>query len=105
MAVVKLSKSGKQVQFIDEEGNMFVTSSTFIAGLLQNRSKFGFVLLSRFPLKVSKDRFKPSPIWDPGGLLEKQEKYDKLTTGNDSISQKTLKGQEEKKQFIDKKVW
>ena len=103
MAVIKLSKSGNQVQVIDEEGNMFVTSTTFMMGLLQGRSKTGFLLLSRYPNKIAKGRFKESPLWDPSGIATKNDS--KLTTTNDALSVKDRESKEQKKTFEDKKVW
>ena len=103
MAVVKLSKSGKQVQIIDDDGNMFVTSTVYMAMLLQGNAKRGLVLLSRLPIKVSSERFAKSPVYDPGGLLKQQDKYD--NPKNDGLSKAFIKGNEEKKQFTDKKVW
>jgi hypothetical protein len=101
MAVVKLSKSGKQLQFIDEEGNMFVTSAAFVMGLMQGRSKYGFLLLSRLPLKVAKDRFKESPLYDPSGLAQANESHG----DNDALSQKSLKAQKQVNTYKDKVVW
>ena len=105
MAVVKLSSSGKQLQFIDDEGNMFVTSAAFVMGLMQNRSKHGFLLLSRYPNKISKDRFKQSPLWDPSGLAANNEQHENVNQSSDGLSIKSRKEQEEVKQFKDKKVW
>ena len=102
MAVMKLSSSGKQVQFIDEEGNMFVTSAAFTMGLLQRRSPL--VLLSRLPLKVSKGRFKVSPLYDPSGLAKNNEKHS-LTTSNDGLSPKVIESNSQKSNMEDKSVW
>jgi hypothetical protein len=104
MAVVKLNSTGKQIQFVDEEGNMFVTSAAFMMGLLQGRSPTGFLLLSRYPNKVAKGRFKESPLWDPSGLAKKNEEKP-VTLTNDSLSRKSLEQGKEKKAFADKKVW
>jgi len=102
MAVVKLSSSGKQLQFIDDEGNIFVTSASFVMGLMQGRSKYSFLLLNRFPNKVAKGRFKQSPLYDPSGLAAANEKH---STNVDSFSSKELKAGKAVKSYTDKKVW
>ncbi len=102
MAVVKLSASGLQVQFIDDEGNMFVTSMTYLMTMLERKSKLPFCLLSRLPLKISTDRFKKSPVWDPDGLADKSKQ---VTLNDDGLSKKTIKKGEQREQYKDKQVW
>lgn len=102
MAIVRMSKSKKQVQFIDDEGNMFVTSKAYLLPILLNQSKLPFVLLNRMPLKVSEDRFKKSPLWDPDGIMQK---LDRVDVKEDALSPKSREKIAQKKQFKDKKVW
>ncbi len=102
MAVMQLR--GKSIWFIDEEGNQFFTSINFTQGLINGRSKQGFVLLSRAPDKVAKGRFKESPLWDPKGIY-KGGASKTLTTTNDAISVKKKKETEIKDGFQDKSVW
>ena len=64
--IVKLSSSGRAVQVVDDDGRVFQTSVEFVRGLLEGRSPRGFVLLTRLPFMVSKDRYKPSPVWSGG---------------------------------------
>ena len=45
MAVVRVSKSGKSVQFIDEAGNVFLTSMAFLRGYLYNEARWGETLI------------------------------------------------------------
>ena len=96
-----MSKSKKQVQFIDESGNMFVTSTNYLLGLLNGRSPTGFVLLSRLPIPVAENRFKKSPLYDPEGIYN--EKTVDLKT--DGIAHQRLKKEEKKEAFKDKVVW
>ena len=101
MAIIKLSKSKRQVQVIDEEGNMFVTSTNYMLGLLNGKAPTGFILLSRLPVPVAKDRFKPSPLYDPEGL------YNEKTVGlsNDGLNATRIKDKEKKEAMEDKLVW
>jgi len=102
MAVAKLTKSGKAVQFIDEEGNVFQTSVIYLQSLIKGNIRGNFILFNLLPFKVAKDRFKPSPLYNP----KQQSVEDRvLTTTNDAISNKTIKTNEQKKQFEDKPVW
>jgi hypothetical protein len=104
IAVVKLTKSKKQLQFITDEGYVFATSVVFLQGLLMGKSKMGFVLLSRLPFNVSPDRFAPSPLYDPDGVFQ-GEAAKTLTLSTDALSPKAIKAKEVKKGFVDKKVW
>lgn len=68
MAVLRLSKSGGQLQFITDEGLVFGASSKLVSGLLGKSLKGGgskVVVLARLPFQVSVDRFGKSPLWDP----------------------------------------
>jgi len=65
MAVIKLSSSGKQLQFITDEGDVFGTSRLFVEGLFNGKSPRGFIMLTKMPFKVAKNRFKPSPVYNP----------------------------------------
>jgi len=111
MAIVKITKNGKQVQFITDEGHVFGTSTVFMTGLLMGKSKAGFLLLSRLPFNSAMDRFKPSPLYDPQGIFDTEEKRrtlngpNNLTTANDALSVKEREKKEVKKGFEDKVVW
>lgn len=108
-----MSKGGKQVQFIDEDGVMFVTSTNYMLGLMSGKSKCGFILLSRMPYKVAKNRWDPSPVYDPTGVLganaqktlSPSSAEEKVDTSNDSFSNKFKKTNEQRKAFTDKPVW
>ena len=62
MSVVKLTKSGNAVLFIDDFGNSFITSKVFLQNLLSGKNKSPFMLLKRLPDPVSVDRFMKSPV-------------------------------------------
>ena len=107
MTVIKLTKSKKAVLVIDDEGRTYITSVNFIVGLLNGKSPTGFVLLSRLPSNSAGTRFKPSPLFDPEGVMANVDPrtLKPLSTANDSLSVKEQKKGEEKKAFEDKKVW
>ena len=69
MAVIKLSKSGKALLFIDDSGNVFVAAKAMVEGLFKNPGSnrgFGrFALLSRLPFKVPVGKFAKSPLFNP----------------------------------------
>jgi len=65
IAIIKKSSSGKGVLFVDDFGNVFMTSLSFLSRFLDdsNRSPHGVVLLSRLPNALSISRFKQSPVF------------------------------------------
>jgi len=111
MAVVKLSSSGRAVQFITDDGVLFQTSVSFFRGLLEGRSPSGFVLLTRMPWRVSKSRFKPSPVFNPvSGEKEVYVPGDDGESsgggvGDDSLGRKSVVRGRSVRAFEDKKVW
>jgi hypothetical protein len=66
MAVIKLSKSGKAVLFVDDGGNVFISSVKYLSFVLSGRSKFP-ALLTRLPNKVPDGKFKLSPVLELDG--------------------------------------
>jgi len=73
-------------------------------GLLNKKSKYGFVLLKRFPNPVAESRFKKSEIWYPEGVAPDTIDPRTLTTGNDSMSTKSREDVKEKEVYKDKAV-
>lgn len=65
MTVIKLSSSGGQVQVVDEQGWVWVTSKQWLLNLLYGRVDSGFVELSLMPEPVSTSRYRRSPVLDP----------------------------------------
>ena len=104
ITVVKLNKSGKAVQIITDEGQVYQTSVVFLQGLLMGKAKGNFITTSRLPFNVAPGRFKPSILWDPNGVF-KGDAAKTLTTTNDAFSVKETKKNEQKKMFEDIKVW
>lgn len=105
MGIVKMSKSKKSVQFISDDGVVYFTSVNYLLGLLNGRSKCGFINLKKFPIPISKNRFQESEIWDPNGLIDSRTVKGGVTLGNDGLSEKTQKMSKEKKSHTDKVVW
>ena len=95
-----MSASGKQLQIIDEEGNMFATSKIYMQSLLDGKLKMPFILLSRLPHKVDQDRFKKSPLYDPNGVAKIQEGKT-ITESNDALSKNTRKATQQRIKYKD----
>jgi hypothetical protein len=93
MAIIRISKSGKGFQVIDDEGHVFITSVEYIRRLLDGRFSGPFLLLTRLPNDVSTDRFGTSPVWNPdnGTVTSSDISDSELSTNNDALSQKVLK--------------
>ena len=103
MGVVKLSNSKLQVQFISDEGVVYVTSVKYLLGML-NRGDAGFILrLNRLPLPVSDGRFPKSEVWNPNGYTG--DTVDGSKQGRDVLSVKGREGLKEVVGFKDKEVW
>lgn len=88
MTVLKLTSSGKGLQVIDDEGNVFQTSKLYVEMLLRGDIKGNFVLLNRLPWKVAEDRFKKSPLWVPKDYAGKEGMIDSSSTTTDVLSGK-----------------
>lgn len=67
MTIVKLSKSGKQLQVVDDFGNVYGIAKVAVLNLLNGSVKQNFSIMTRLPFKVSTSRFGVSPLWDPNG--------------------------------------
>lgn len=74
MATVTLTKSKKAVLFIDDSGNVHITSVTFLKGLLDGVGA-NFLALTRLPNKTNADRFKTRELGqeDPFGYKPKDK--------------------------------
>ena len=71
MGVCKLSGSGKQVQFIDDDGNVFVAAKGVVAKLLAGAVDNNLIKLNRMPEGVSPSRFGKSEVWYPPNYVAK----------------------------------
>lgn len=104
MTVIKLTKSGKAVQIVDDDGRIYQTSVNSMMYLLSGKAKGGFITTVRLPFSVAANRFAPSKLYDPNGVF-KGDAGKTLTTTNDSLSVKTREAVQVKKVYEDKKVW
>ena len=102
MGVVKLSSSLKQVQFVDDEGNVFVTSRKYLEGLLSGGNPGRVLVLGLLPNKVSLDRFPRSVVWNPDA---RDVSVDGVSVNRDVLSRKASEDRVVKKGFVDKEVW
>jgi len=104
MTVLKLTGSGKAVQVITDNGEVYQTSVNFIQGLLMGKAKGNFITTKRMPFNVAPTRFAPSELYDPEGKFEGNAAKT-LTTTNDALSVKVKKEKEESSVFEDANVW
>ena len=107
--IVKLTSSGKAFQVVSDEGVVFQTSVEWVKGLLSGKSPKGFLLLTRMPFRVSKDRFVKSPVWN---VVSGEKELDVDSSdvaspglGSDVLSHKASKSRKEKSLFKDEVVW
>lgn len=82
MAVVLRSRSGKALLFTDDAGNTYMTSVTWMKGLMEGKSPVNFIQLKRLPSKT--DKFQVSPVIGREG-----EEVDAL--GNEAVAQRKKK--------------
>jgi hypothetical protein len=92
MAIIKKTKSGKALMFVDDLGNAYITSTTMMSAILGGYQKGDFTVLTRLPMPISVDRFPKSPVYlSPDAPLQ----GDTLSTTNDALSQKQTKKNQE----------
>ena len=110
MAIVKLSKSGKQVQFISDDGTLYGASVHLLKYIVEGKEMShgkNFVLLTRMPFSVSLDRFAKSPVWDPESNSLRNDDGNVVTNlkaNKDGLSKNSKDTREQVKVFTDKKV-
>ena len=108
--IIKLNKTGKQVQIVDDDGRVYGTSVSFLMSLIKGTSKVNFLLTSRLPFNLSPDRYKPSPLWIPEGMnkeavIEELKQTDRsLKTSEDAFGSKGMKRKEDKVRYSDVKL-
>lgn len=106
LTIMKLSASKKAIVVIDDDGNVFTTSASFVSQLLRGlMTKPDFILMSRMPDKVASDRFKKSEVWVPPGYEKPLERSDTPTMSTDAFSANVRKDKELRQEFKDKAVW
>lgn len=113
--IIKLSKSGNAITIIDDFGNTYGTSKTYLMALVSGRMKAPFIEVNRYPMPADLDRFRPSPVLgkDYEAIPPDDERWTppqcshNIQTGSahkDGISVYTAKKKEETKMFSDKKI-
>jgi hypothetical protein len=102
-----MSKSGKQVQFIDNQGNVFVTSTNYLASILMGTLQKEMIILAQLPLGVHPGRYPKSPMYDPQGLLSKAKEFKEgmHSENQDVMSYKGKEFLTENKQTQDYNPW
>lgn len=102
MAIIKLSRSGKALQFIigdgEEDiapGTVFQVAAAGVAAACGNGSMNGpFMVLTRLPLPVTNDKYPASPVWNPDKGVAKAIE---LSGSQDPSSTAYVKKREEQK--------
>jgi hypothetical protein len=84
MAVIKTTSSGKAIMFIDDEGNIFITSTAAVQNTITSSNPNNFVVLTRMPNPAAQDRFPKSPVFN----APVTDTSGKLTTNNDAFGKK-----------------
>lgn len=72
MTVIKVTKSGKALLVVTDDGTVYSTSLVALRNLLAGNMKPAFLLLSRMPFKAE-GRFEPSPLFTPVGYVPPKE--------------------------------
>jgi hypothetical protein len=108
MAICKLTSSGKGVNFIDDDGNVYITSLTYLRSYLNSTKPF--IVLARLPEKVSSNRFPKSPVFNPETGETSMENKIKVNederVSQDSFSPAADKAKQIEKDYSkDKLVW
>jgi hypothetical protein len=85
MAVIKLTSSGKALMFIDDDGNIFITSITAVNKTVNSTNPNNFIVLTRMPNQAAPDRFPKSPLYNAPVTTDASEK---ITTNNDAFGKK-----------------
>ena len=107
LTILKITKSGKGIQIIDDDGRVFGTSLAYVQSLLSGTLKKKWILFQRMPFDVAPDRFKKSELWIPEGAdkayLEKQKelKDAKLSTNSDVFSKPRQEENKQRKAYKD----
>lgn len=100
MTIIKKSANGKSVQVIDDYGNVYITSKSFLVKYLYSDSvKFQPLLLTRLENKVGASRFKISPLWKDGVKIDMSAPPDMSleSMSGDSLSKDSIKAGRDKK--------
>jgi len=88
VAVVLKTSSGRGVQFVDDEGVVFMTSVSWLKTLLYGDKRL--IELTRMPYPASPDRFRRSAVLDLGTgkkSFDSKEGGKGLSNSNDSFGE------------------
>lgn len=106
MAVAKLSGSKKSVQFVDEDGNVFFTSTNFLMGMINGKSPTNMVVLTKMAVGVPKDKFPKSKIWDGGLGIDPRTGEKSQGRNADMMNPDSADAQKAKQMFkVEDNVW
>lgn len=96
MAVIKLSKSGKALLFIADDGTVYIAPKAMVQSMCDGSYKKKMFLLGKMPIQADLSRFEQSKVWGdaPSHIA-----------GRDAFDYKHQKANEQKKSFEDKDVW
>lgn len=106
MAAIKLTTSGKAIQFIDDKGQVYQTSVYDYNLLITGQKKFTTPV--RLPFDVNPERWPASPLLksNPDGKWEKVDiPRDFKIGGHDAYDLKKLGEEKAKKKFEEVKEW
>lgn len=98
MAVIKLTSSGKAMQFIDDLGCVHQIACSYLLGYITKRGNVDYIPLTKLPLKVSTDRYKGMHKLNENDFADVEVKFDAHST-------KSKKEQKQKSVYQDKKVF
>jgi hypothetical protein len=102
--IIKISKSGKAFQVVDDNGIVYQTSVYIAKMLLEGTVNGGWVLLSMLPEKVSADRFPKSPLYMPEGMSADDVSAEVTRASQDAYSEKRAKDNTSKDAYKDKQI-
>jgi len=107
MTIARLSKSGGQVQIVDDSGNVYVTSKSYMMSFLMGTLKSQMIIFQRLPLAANPDRYPKSPLYDPTGLAKRQDEFKNDSNANDIFGVKAKEKLQKEKEKIqeDFKPW
>jgi hypothetical protein len=100
MTIARLSKSGGQVQIVDDLGNVYVTSKSYMLSFLMGNLKSNMLMFQRLPLMANPERYPKSPLYDPDGLLKRQDEFKNNSNANDIFGVKAKEKLQKEKEKV-----
>lgn len=68
MTILKLTKSGRGVQVVDDFGNLYQVSKSMLERFLVQGNVEGVLYFTRMPVGLKPDRFGVSKVYESGGV-------------------------------------